>query len=171
MRGAASWRRLRSSDLGHVARIAAQIHPDFPERPEVFAQKAALFPAGCFVLEKQGAVCGYAIGHPWLLDDIPPLDSFLHAVPERPDCFHVHDVAILETARGNSAATEVERLLTDAARQRGLSVMALVSVYGSDRLWRRLGYRPRERGRPSEKLKLYGEGALYLVKGLPPATV
>jgi hypothetical protein len=83
----------------------------------------------------------------------------------------VHDVAILETARGNSAATEVERLLTDAARQRGLSVMALVSIYGSDRLWRRLGYRPRERRRPSEKLKLYGEGALYLVKDLPPATV
>jgi hypothetical protein len=81
MCGAASWRRLRTSDLADVAHISEQIHPDFPERPEVFAQKAELFPAGCFVLEKQGAVCGYAIGHPWWLDDIPPLDSFLDAVP------------------------------------------------------------------------------------------
>lgn len=165
---AAAWRPLRRRDLGDIARIARHVHPDFPERPEVFAQKAELFPAGCFVLEKQGTVCGYALAHPWSLDDVPPLDSFLDA-PERPDCLHLHDVAILEAARGASAATIVEGLLTEAARQRGLPMMALVSIYGSDRLWRRLGYRPRKSGRRCEKLKLYGEAALYMVKELPQA--
>lgn len=160
---AAVWRGLRRSDLPDVTRIGRQVHPDFPERPEVFAQKAELFPAGCFVLEKQKSVCGYALAHPWSLDDVPPLDSFLN-VPEKPDCLHLHDVAILETARGASAATVVEGLMTEAARQRGLPMVALVSIHGSDRLWRRLGYRPRESGRRCEKLKLYGETALYMAK-------
>ncbi len=160
---------MQRSDLRDVTRIAREVHPDFPERPEVFAQKAELFPAGCFVLVRQGLVCGYALAHPWSLDDIPPLDRFLD-LPERPDCLHLHDVAILEAARGASAATEVDGLLMEAAQERGLPMMALVSIYGSDRLWRRLGYRPRESGCRCEKLKLYGESALYMVRELPQDT-
>jgi GNAT superfamily N-acetyltransferase len=147
-------------------RIAETVHPDFPERPEIFAEKCALFPEGCFALERAGAVYGYAFSHPWSLDDIPPLDAFLGGLPAAPDCLHLHDVAILEEARGAGAAAAVEALISDAARRRGLGAIALVSIYGSDRLWRRLGYEPRQSARLREKLGGYGDTALYMVKEL-----
>ncbi|WP_281805311.1 GNAT family N-acetyltransferase [Methylocystis echinoides] len=161
-----AWRTLRPSDIPAVVSIAESLHPDFPERPEIFAEKSALFPEGCFALERQGAVCGYGFSHPWSLHDIPPLDAFLGGLPAAPDCLHLHDVAILEAARGAGAAAAVEALMTDAARRRGLRAIALVSIYGSDRLWRRLGYAPRQNARLREKLSGYGDTALYMVKYL-----
>jgi hypothetical protein len=32
------WRPARASDLPAISAIAARIHPDLPERPEVFAE-------------------------------------------------------------------------------------------------------------------------------------
>lgn len=165
-RAESAWRGLLAPDLPAVARIAAVVHPDFPERTEVLAEKAALFPQGCFALTRRGSLCGYALSHPWTLDDIPPLDAFLGGLPAAPDCLHLHDVAILAAARGAGAASAVEALLAAAARAQGLGTIALVSIYGSDRLWRRLGYRPRARARLHEKLEGYGAGALYMTKAL-----
>jgi ribosomal protein S18 acetylase RimI-like enzyme len=164
----AAWRPLRPADLVEVTRIAERLHPDFPERPEVFAQKAAMFPAGCFALESQGSVIGYALSHPWSLDDIPPLDSFLKALPESPDCLHLHDIAILDSGRGRGAARTVEALLMERARQRNLRKMTLVSLCGSDGLWRRLGYRPRS-SVTLDQLRSYGRGALYMARDVLPA--
>ncbi|MGY3074279.1 hypothetical protein ACVWZZ_000650 [Bradyrhizobium sp. LM6.10] len=36
------WRPARASDLPAISAIAARIHPDLPERPEVFAEKMRL---------------------------------------------------------------------------------------------------------------------------------
>ncbi len=160
----ARWRALLPSDIPAVLQIAETIHPDFPERAEVFEEKRALFTPGCLALERRGSVCGYAISHPWIIDSIPPLDRFLTTLPAAPDCLHLHDVAILEEARGQSAASAMEALLIEIARRHGLSAIALVSLYGSDRLWRRLGYRPRQRDGLTEKLKGYGAAALYMAK-------
>ena len=56
------WRPMLPADLSMTETIAEQVHPDYPEDPAVFAERLALFPAGCFML---GAV-GYLIAHPWM---------------------------------------------------------------------------------------------------------
>lgn len=44
------WRSARASDLMAISAIAARIHPDLPESPDVFAEKMRLYPDGCRVL-------------------------------------------------------------------------------------------------------------------------
>jgi uncharacterized protein YecT (DUF1311 family) len=69
------WRRAESRDLPKMTEIAAWIHPDLPERPEVFAEKMRLFPEGCLMLCTGEAIVGYGIAHPWKLRRIPPIDA------------------------------------------------------------------------------------------------
>jgi len=41
------WRCAHAEDLDAICAIAAQIHPDLPERPDVLAEKIRLCPGGC----------------------------------------------------------------------------------------------------------------------------
>jgi len=43
------WRLASANDIDAITQLAEVIHPAFPERPEVLAEKLALFPSGCFV--------------------------------------------------------------------------------------------------------------------------
>lgn len=162
----AEWRALRATDIAEVVRLAAILHPDFPERHDVLEEKLRLFPAGCFALEKDTSLYGYALAHPWTLDDIPRLDTFLEKLPPSPTCLHLHDIAILKPARGVGAAATLEQVLSNVARERRLGTIALVSLYGTDTLWRRMGYRPRENAGLAGKLNDYGAGAVYMAKEL-----
>ncbi|HEY9595677.1 MAG TPA: hypothetical protein VHE79_14455 [Spirochaetia bacterium] len=66
------WLPLAPSDLVSVTAIAERIHPGLPERPEVFAEKIALFAAGCRRLVRGSETVGYGIAHPWMLHSVPP---------------------------------------------------------------------------------------------------
>ncbi len=158
------WRPLRQSDLLAVVDLADELHPDAYERAEVFEEKLALFPAGCFALERDGAVLGYAIAHPWLENEIPPLDAFLNRLPDAPDCLFLHDVAIAAEGRGHGSAGALIDLLASVAQCERLFSLALVSMYGSDVLWRRLGFERFRSDRLSARLANYGAGAVYMKK-------
>jgi hypothetical protein len=75
------WRCAKNDDLDMIKWIADMIHVDLQECSDVFAEKLQLFPQGCFALVQNGAVVGYGISHPWQLNSIPPLDTFLGALP------------------------------------------------------------------------------------------
>jgi Acetyltransferase (GNAT) family len=100
-----SWRPLTQGDLPEVDRIADAVHTELPERLEIFLEKFRLFPGGCFALEQEGKLVGYGISHPWTLNEIPPLDSFLKALPDPATCLYLHDVAIIPEARGHRSLT------------------------------------------------------------------
>ncbi|PPD43288.1 MAG: GNAT family N-acetyltransferase [Methylocystis sp.] len=158
-----NWRPLAHAELSDVMRIAGVAHPQLPERMEVFDEKQRLFPEGCFAFDAAGHLAGYAISHPWTLNDVPPLDSLLKALPVAPDCLYLHDVALLPQARGSGAAAGLMAMLTRLADDCGLAHLALVSVYGTDKLWRPLGF---EDAGQSEKLAAYGLSARYMVRRL-----
>jgi hypothetical protein len=84
-----SWRQAAEADLPMIDAIGNGIHLSLLERPEVFAEKIRLFPAGCHVLIHSGEIAGYGISHPWQLYSIPPLDTFLEALPLKPDCIFI----------------------------------------------------------------------------------
>ena len=158
------WRHAALSDLPAIGEIAARIHPGLPERAEVLAEKLRLFPDGCMALATDDAVVGYGIAHPWRLHQIPPLDDFLTQLPDDPDCLYVHDVAVLPTFRGGATAASYIAAITALAKSARIGALALVSVYETNPLWRRFGFRvvapdAELRG----KLRSYGETAKYMV--------
>ena len=107
---------MAADDLQSIQKISVVIHPDLPERLEVFAEKLSFFPQGCFVLiQDDDAVLGYAFAHPWWLNDIPKLDDFLFRLPSSPDCLLIHDVTVLAQARGHGASRTLLELITELA--------------------------------------------------------
>ena len=163
---APSWRPLNREDLPGLVRIADIAHPFLGERPEVYEEKLRLFPEGGFGADLNGALRGYGIAHPWVLNEIPPLDAFLIALPDPATCLHIHDVAVLASARGHGlAGTLVDRWLQVASR-RGLPALSLVAVYGTSKLWSRLGFRDASSAVPRSKLQSYEPSARYMIRPL-----
>ena len=158
----AEWLPLTAADLPQLCSIAARVHPGLPERDEVFAEKTRLFPDGALKLVRGGLMSGYGLAHPWALGTAPELDAFLGALPERPDCLYIHDVALLPSARGAGAAEAFVARMETLARARGIAALALVSVYGTAYFWGRFGFAAAE----GPDLASYGEGAAYMVRRL-----
>jgi hypothetical protein len=156
------WRSAATADLASINEIANQIHWTLPERDEVFAEKFNLFPQGCFVYVQTRTIVGYGLAHPWMLHDIPKLDTFVGALPSKPDCLFIHDVAILPKSRGHGGAEAFVKLALPLSRSRKLDWLALVSVYGTGTLWSRFGFKVTSYPQLREKLRAYGEDAQYM---------
>ncbi|KAL2802507.1 acyl-CoA N-acyltransferase [Aspergillus granulosus] len=157
----ATWRPLTSSDIASLMSIANKIHATLPERPEVFAERITLYPAGCLALEQNNQLVGYAISHPIRRGQPPELDTLLSEIPADADAYYIHDVAVLPELRGKGHAGDCVRLLLDMAVR--FPVVCLVSVYGTGAFWGRFGFSIVEVGEGlKEKLEGYGEDAIYL---------
>lgn len=153
------------ADLGAVERLGNAIHQDHPERPEVFAERLALCPEGCFALVTPGgSLDGYIISHPWTLGSPPLLDTLLGALPGRPDSWYIHDLALHPRARGTGAAPAIVATLAALAMQRGQPSMSLIAVGRSPKFWARQGFSPTPL--PQVKIATYGPGAAYMVRPL-----
>jgi N-acetylglutamate synthase-like GNAT family acetyltransferase len=84
------------------------------------------------------------------------------ALPASPTCLYIHDVVVLEAARGQGAAGVLIDVFEAVARQHELASLALVSVYGTDVFWERYGFQAASDPELAEKLKSYGETARYM---------
>ncbi|MFE1597749.1 GNAT family N-acetyltransferase [Methylobacterium sp. ID0610] len=163
----ARWRSLTAADLAAVDAIAAIVHPDYPEDEAVAAERLALYPDGCFLLESAGRPAGYAISHPWSFGEPPALDSLLGAIPAGATTHYLHDVALLPAARGAGATSALLAILTRQAAGAGLDTLSLVAVNGSVAFWERRGFRAVEDERIRRKLASYGRGARFMARAVP----
>lgn len=157
---------MRADDLDDVLAVAAAVHPGFPERREVFAERLDLFPEGCHVLRSaEAGIGGYAVSHPWHARRPVPLDTLLHAMPQA-TCRYVHDVAVLPAWRGGGHAGRiVGRIVRDAYRS-GVSEVSLVAVSGSAAFWERQGFHEVTEPGLAAKLESYGADARFMVRTL-----
>ncbi|MET4387871.1 ribosomal protein S18 acetylase RimI-like enzyme [Bradyrhizobium sp. F1.4.3] len=161
------WRHAHVSDLPAIGTIAARIHPDLPESPEVFAEKMRLCPDGCLVLTANNEIVGYGLSHPWMQYQIPPLDGFLEGLPDDADCLYVHDVAVLPDFRGGGVARAYVATIEGLARSSGIAALALVSVYATRSLWEHFGFRAvTANAELRATLASYGESATYMLRDL-----
>lgn len=156
------WRPLLSSDISTVSAIAAQAHPDFPEDDAVFADRIALAPDTCLLLEKEGTALGYVLAHPFTTGSLPALNSTLGSVPARADTLYIHDLALLPAARGTGAARAALSRLADLARPYG--TMSLVAVNGSVPFWTAMGFVAQTLPHLAQKLATYSADACYMVR-------
>lgn len=160
---ALDWRPMAEADIDAVERIAGLVHPSFHERPEVFVERLALFPAGSLVADGPDGAVGYAVAHPWLLGRPPALDSLLGAIPDNADCLYLHDVAILPAARGQRLTERLVDRLRVLAAELGLTRLALTSVNATAVMWGRYGFAPVVPDAVlAAKLATYGEDATYM---------
>ncbi|WP_046863468.1 GNAT family N-acetyltransferase [Microvirga massiliensis] len=162
-RAKGEWRRMSPRDLPMVCEIAAVVHRNHPEDPEIFAERLQLYPEGCLMLECGGKPQGYVISHPWVLLQPPDLNTKIGAIPARPGTYYIHDLALLPDARGLGVAAKVVGMLIDHARAVGLPNASLVAVSGSTPFWQRCGFRPVDDLDLAEKLESYGM-ARYMVR-------
>jgi ribosomal protein S18 acetylase RimI-like enzyme len=164
--GTARWRGMTLDDHPAVELVAEHVHPDYPEDPGVFAERLRLYPDGCLVLERDGALLGYAIAHPWMLATPPGLNTMLGRLPEAPDTFYVHDLALLPQTRASGAGAAAVRLLADRARALGVATMTLIAVGRSHGFWQRQGFVVHDDAALRPKLATYGDSARFMMRTL-----
>jgi GNAT superfamily N-acetyltransferase len=160
---APAWRPMHAGDLRDVERIGAIVHPRYPEREEVPAERLRLFPAGCLMAVRGGAAIGYAIAHPGVIGHPPALDILLGALPGNADCLYIHDVALLPEARGSRLGASATAYLAGVARDHGLRRLALTAVNDSAAFWSRQGFSAVQ---IDKDLASYGADAAYMARTL-----
>lgn len=160
------WRDMTISDLDAVYRIAAIVHPDYPEDDAVLAEKLALYPGGCLVLEGTDGVTGYVLSHPYPFGQSPALNALLVTLPDAGGCYYLHDIALLPEARGKGAATRSVTMIMDHARDNGFDRIALTAVNYATSYWTRLGFAPANKTGLDNDPDSYGTDALYMSRKL-----
>jgi ribosomal protein S18 acetylase RimI-like enzyme len=161
-----AWRAMSGYDIDAVFTIASKVHPGFFESDDVLAEKYALYHNGCYLLEVNEKPAGYVLSHPWRLGDLPPLNSLLGSLPENPDSYYIHDLALLPLTRGLGSAKQIMAALTKHAGAMGYPTMSLVAVNKSRPFWEKQGFVAEERPELAEKLVGYEADASYMVKHL-----
>lgn len=156
------WRAMTDADLPRVIEIASAVHPSFPEDAAVFAERLALYPAGCRVLERDGAVEGYVVSHPWHDGAPPALDTLLGALPDKPSTYYIHDLAMMPGARGKGDAATIVAALTAHARQHHFATVTLVAVNHSAPFWGKHGFDAVDDPALAAKIASYGADACIM---------
>lgn len=163
------WRPMRDGDLPQVMDIAAHLHPGYPERLEIFADKLAFYADGCQVLiADDDTIIGYGFAHMWSLGRPPLLDAPLGALPGPVDCLHLHDVALMPQAQGAGWVDVYLDHLQALALATSIQMLSLIAIAGKDGYWRGKGFqefRPGD-GELQRRLDSYGRGNLYLCRHL-----
>jgi len=140
MSGSAQWRPMGQEDVDAAAAISDRVHGAYTEEPAIYAERLRLYPAGCFLLERDGEVLGYLVTHPWAGDRPPALDQLMGRLPDAADRYYLHDLALLPEARGTGAAAAAVNLTIAQARAAGFDRITLTAVNGADAFWRRQGF-------------------------------
>ncbi|MBB2205786.1 GNAT family N-acetyltransferase [Gluconacetobacter takamatsuzukensis] len=163
------WRAMYAHDLPAVLDIAARVHPAYPEGEAVFAERLALSPAGCLVLNDGAGLQGYVLSHPWRTAAPPALDCALGALPARPDCWYLHDIALLPAARGRGAPAAALAILAAHAAGAGLSRIALIATGIAGAYWLRAGFTPLDQPEAAPILASYDPRARLMIRAVQPA--
>ena len=151
---------MQRSDLDAVERIGAAVHPGYPEDAVVVDERLHLYSAGCRVLAIGSDIHGYAVSHPWRFASPPGLNTLLQHLPERPDSFYLHDIALMPHLRGAGHGRSILRMLADQAQVEELDILSLIAVGGSLPFWQKHGFQRAEDTPPS--LQSYGAAAILM---------
>jgi ribosomal protein S18 acetylase RimI-like enzyme len=168
--GTLRWHAMTAADLAEVQRISDVIHPDYPERDEVVAEKLMLSPSTHFMaVNTRNVVRGYAVSYPWLANDMPRLDKYIRKIPDDASVLYIHDVALMPSARGSGLVPDLLKRLSAEARMQNLKELTLAAMYGSEAAWFQHGFwRVQAKGELVDQLAPYGP-AVFMTRPLDPA--
>jgi GNAT superfamily N-acetyltransferase len=147
---------MAAADIPAVAAISDVVHGAYTEQAAVYVERLQLYPAGCWLLERDGKAIGYLISHPWAGRQPPVLNHSIQALPKPADHYYLHDLALLTDARGSGAAQAAIGIVRDQARTAGYARIALTAVNGADAFWVRNGFTALTDG------ETYGSGSVAM---------
>lgn len=159
------WRPMRQTDLPTVKAMSDAVHGAYTEDMAVYAERLALYPDGCRVFERDGALLGYLIAHPWRSNAPPALGNLLGAIPTTADIYYLHDLALLPQARGSGAGASGTAAAIAQARASGYTRMMLMAVGGADSFWARQGF-----ARLPSRIASYGKEACLMERWVKDGT-
>ncbi|RZJ29619.1 MAG: GNAT family N-acetyltransferase [Brevundimonas sp.] len=158
---------MTADDLDAVAAIAVIGFPDHFEGRDLFENRLALNPSGCFVLSNgAGEPKGYMVAYPWRADAAPALNTLIEAIPDEAAVMYLHDMALHPDARGGGYPGVAVEALAESARGAGWPAVALVAVNDAAPFWARHGFVVRETPELAAKLASYGADARYMLRPL-----
>jgi len=108
--------------------LGNSIHLNFFEDPNVFRERFELYGDGCYVYKENGACLGYCVSHPWIKESPPPLNSLLTKIPNAPDTYYIHDIALDSRVRKKGTASTMVKLVLTHAKEKGFSEISLIAV-------------------------------------------
>ncbi|MBT1444423.1 GNAT family N-acetyltransferase [Shewanella sp. JM162201] len=156
-------RAIKTEDWQAILEIQAECYQALePEPLHVLQSKWQVSPDSCFVMEKDGAVLGYCLAHPWVEATPPPLYQPLTELPDA-NTLYLHDMAISARAQGLGAGTKAMSKLKQLASHWSLPSLSLVAVQGADSFWRRQGF---EESKSLKCLGSYTDDASYMICSL-----
>lgn len=163
-------RPMRAADLPAVLAIQAQCYGDaLVESAHALESRLLLSPDFCWVAAlADRSLAGYLLTHAWPEASLPPWNGHLTSDWDEDAAltWFVHDMAVAPAGQGTGVAGR----LYDAARNRatasGLTTSRLIAVQSAGDYWRRLGYVQAQAAGFSEKLAMYGAGALLMERRL-----
>lgn len=134
-------RELTIEDIPAVLTVQSDAYaPPLIESGDTFRSKLLEYPLGCLGFFAGDRLVGYAFSHPWNDDCVVKLDSEPLDIPANPNCFHIHDVAVLKDYREKGIAKQLIQAIIALARELGLHRFLIVSVQNSERFWARQGF-------------------------------
>ena len=154
-------RPLTAADAASVARIQAVCYgPALLEDEALYARRLAS-PAHCSlgVPDADGALVAYLAAYWSVRGAVTPLHRDFK-MREDADTLYLHDMAVLPTHAGRGLAHALLDAIWYVAHARRVYRAALVSVQGTEKFWRRQGFKPAP---SSADLDSYGPGALYMM--------
>lgn len=155
---------MTAADLDRVAEIAVIGFPDHFEGRPCFANRLALNPAGCFVLETPDRLEGYLVAYPWREGAAPTLNTLIEAIPADAGALYLHDLALTPAVRGQGWSKPAVQAVVDLARAGGWATIALVAVNDAVDFWRGHWFEVRQTPEMAAKLASYGSDARYMVR-------
>lgn len=128
-------------DATAIAALARAELGDYGEAAELYAERIALAPAGCWMLvDEADTILGHCISHPWRRRAPPAMHKLLGSLPANPDCWYLHDVVVAPPARGTKAVERLLPILSGIAARHNIATLALIAVGGADAYWSRQGF-------------------------------
>lgn len=158
------------SDLNSAIQVQRQtFSADLCEDLEVFENRFQIFGQYFQVALIDQQVVGYMLCFPWKLGESPVNNEKFPAKLPLPNCFYVHDITLLEQARGFGIAQKMLEMAKDDGRKLGHRYLSLVSVEQSGDYWDKRGFMPYKDLTPEKVAmlrKIYGAHARLMVQAL-----
>jgi len=153
------YREIRESDWPEILKIQKECYTqEFMEDLDSLQSRWIFSGDSCFVAEKDNAVIGYALSHPWHENDSPVLNLPLQLLPES-DLLYIHDIAISRVSRRMGAANLLIKELIFHSEKNNFTLLALTAVQGNHTFWEKYGFRIVKN---AGELKGYGDNAFYM---------
>eukprot|EP00743_Colponemidia_sp_Colp-15_P009012 GILK01009837.1.p1 GENE.GILK01009837.1~~GILK01009837.1.p1 ORF type:complete len:177 (-),score=11.11 GILK01009837.1:124-615(-) len=110
------------------------------ETDDIYQKKIDVFPEGCLGCFDNDVLIAYAMSHPWNSAVPVQLNEKNFAIPDHPDCYYIHDVAVNTSYRGKGVGHKLFARMVEVAKGLGFKKMKLVAVLGGDQFWAKFGF-------------------------------